>query len=139
MYGGLLSEWVQGIADGRFARIRNEIRQGEFVGEDADVIVRRLRGTRSANYRDGVLEISRRSVKGMVGTVFNHVANRARHTLYRENMDVIDGVMFSSILDDATCDECAGLDGEIYTFDEAVVIEESTTGPLDQDCRGTLS
>jgi len=77
-----------------FARVRDAIRQGFVEGQTTDQIVRRIRGTRANQYRDGILEISRRSAESVVRTAINHTANVARQELYKANDDLIDSWRF---------------------------------------------
>lgn len=140
MHGGLLNEWIEGMAFGRFQRLRSAIRTGISIGENTDQIVRRIRGRRANNYRDGVLDISTRSANRVVSTFYNHVANRAKLTLFDNNKDIIQFVVWTAVLDDVTCNQCAALDGEQYSLEDAAVIEESAGGPpLHPNCRCVLS
>lgn len=58
--GRLLKEWSESLEAGRMARIRDQIRIGMVEGQTTDEIVRRVRGTRARNFKDGILDISRR-------------------------------------------------------------------------------
>lgn len=103
LVGGLMSEWIEGLANGRYVRTRTAIRMGYSAGEGPDQIVKRIRGTRMANYRDGVAAVSRRATTAALTTLVNHVANRARVTLYGVNDDLVGFVQWTAILDDVTC------------------------------------
>lgn len=112
--GRLLKEWISSLEADAAARVRDQIRIGLVEGEDIDSIVRRIRGTRSLGYRDGVLEISRRNAAAVVRTAVNHTVSVAREAVYEDNADIIKGVEWSSTLDTRTCPECMGLDGKVF-------------------------
>lgn len=112
--GGLLREWVAGLEDGRMTRLRQAIRTSIALGESADKLVSRVRGTATANYKNGILDISRRSASAMVRTAVAHVASGAREAYYAENADIISGVQWVSVLDTKTSSPCRKLDGTIF-------------------------
>jgi SPP1 gp7 family putative phage head morphogenesis protein len=130
--GGLLEEWLQGLAEGRFARVRNELRRGVMAAEPVHGIVNRIRGTRNLNYRNGVARLSRTSAKALVQTATNHMANKARTTIFRANDAIVTGVMWTAILDDVTCSQCGGLDGEYFPLNEMPEV------PIHLNCRCLL-
>jgi SPP1 gp7 family putative phage head morphogenesis protein len=112
--GRLLSEWVEGLEAGRFARLRDAIRIGVVEGEGINEIVKRVRGTPSLRFKDGVLDISRRSAEAMVRTAVNHTTTAARNVTMEENAAELDGWRFVATLETTTCAICANLDGNIY-------------------------
>lgn len=115
--GALLHEWVAGLEEGRARRLRDAIRMGLVEGETTDQIVRRVRGTKALNYRDGVLDISRRSAEAVVRTAVNHTATRAREETYKANDELIKGIRWVSTLDARTSAVCRARDGKIYPVD----------------------
>src|SRR5215207_5040514 len=115
--GALLREWVAGLEEGRARRLRDSIRMGIVEGETTDQIVRRVKGTKALGYKDGVLEISRRSAEAMVRTAINHTATRAREDTYKENDDLISGIRWVSTLDSKTSPVCRARDGKVYPVD----------------------
>jgi SPP1 gp7 family putative phage head morphogenesis protein len=116
--GALLREWVAGLEDGRARRLRDAIRLGVVEGEATDQIVRRVRGTKALNYRDGVLDISRRSAEAVVRTAVNHTATRAREETYKANDDLIKGIRWVSTLDARTSAVCRARDGKVFPVDD---------------------
>jgi SPP1 gp7 family putative phage head morphogenesis protein len=112
--GALLKEWVAGLEDGRFRRLRDAIRIGVTEGETTADIVRRIRGTKALQYKDGVLDISRRSAEAMTRTAVNHTMVNSREQLYKDNADLIKGVRWVSTLDSRTTAVCRARDGEVY-------------------------
>lgn len=90
------------------------INLGLASGESTDQIVRRVRGTRDANYRDGALAAPRRQVEGIVRTAVNHATSAANEATYRANPGLVKGVRWVSTLDARTCIICAGRDGKVF-------------------------
>lgn len=116
--GRVLKEWGKDLEAAAFSKVRDAIRQGYVEGQTTDQIVRRIRGTRAAQYRDGVLEINRRSAESVVRTAINHTANTARQELYKANEDLIGSWRFVATLDARTTVLCASLDGKTFPIGE---------------------
>jgi SPP1 gp7 family putative phage head morphogenesis protein len=112
--GRVLKDWGNDLEAGAFAKVRDAIRQGFVEGQTTDQIIRRLRGTRANQFRDGVLEINRRSAEAVVRTAINHTANAARQELYKANADLIGSWRFVATLDARTTVGCAVLDGKTF-------------------------
>src|SRR5215216_6572417 len=80
--GALLREWIAGLEDGRARRLRDAIRMGVVEGETVDAIVRRVKGTKAFDFKDGILDISRRSAETITRTAVAHVSNAARQATF---------------------------------------------------------
>jgi SPP1 gp7 family putative phage head morphogenesis protein len=130
--GRLLSEWTSAMSDAKYARVRDAVRIGLVEGQTTDEIVRAIRGTASNGYADGIIEIDRRNAAALVRTAVNSVANSVKDTVFEENDDIIEGVQWTSTLDDATCLECGELDGE--EFD----LKDGPRPPAHVNCRCTI-
>lgn len=114
--GRFLREWLDGAEEAAAARTRDTIRQGFVEGRTTDQIVRTLRGTGAAGYRDGVLEISRRGAEAMVRTALTHTANTAAQAAWEANADVVKGWRFVATLDGRTTLICASLHGKKFAL-----------------------
>lgn len=119
--GYLLKPWVQGMEKARMDRIEQQIRIGLLEGEGTDKIVRRIRGSKAAGYRDGILDKSRRSTQSLVRTAVNQVSNVAAQETWKANSKYIKGWQFLATLDSRTTVTCAGLSGQVF---------EIGTGPM---------
>jgi hypothetical protein len=113
--GGLRRDWPRSGEEGRMALVRNAIRQGFLEGPTTDQIVRKIRGTRALQFKDGLLERSRRSVETMVRTALSHTAGTARGEVFTANADVIKAEKWVSVLDGRTSVPCRIRDGLQYT------------------------
>jgi len=112
--GKLLSEALTGIEAARAARIRDAIRMGFVEGETISQMVRRLRGTRTNKYADGLLEIDRRGAEALVRTAVNHTANFARQAVFEANADIVQEWQFLATIDGRTSAPCRGLSGKVF-------------------------
>lgn len=107
----LLEEIFTSLAAGKEEAIRGAIRLGMVEGETTSEMVRRLKGTRAAQYKDGVLEVSRRHAEAMTRTIVNHTSNQAMQATYKNNAEVVKGWTFVATLDGRTSLTCASLSG----------------------------
>lgn len=121
MDGHLLANWLDGAERGRIDRVSAAIRQGMLQGETTDQLVRRIRGTKAGGYRDGVLEISRRSAQSMVRTAVSHVSNTAAQHTWKANAHVVKGWQFLATLDSRTTPICGSLDGQTFEIGEGPI------------------
>lgn len=130
--GKLLKPFIQGWATTERTRVVNAIRQGFFEGQTNSEIIRAIRGTRSLQYKDGILAITDRNASSIVRTAVQHVATQARMETLKENSDVVQGVEWVSTLDSRTTPTCKSLDGKRFKIDEG------PRPPIHINCRSTV-
>ena len=129
--GKLLKEWVEDLTESQRRGIRDAVRMGMVEGESIDAISRRIRGTRALQYKDGIMEISRRGAQAMVRTAVNHTATQSREALYKNNDDIVKGVQWVSTLDGRTTPICQSRDGQVFP------VESGPRPPAHINCRST--
>lgn len=110
----LLEEIFTSLAAGKEESIRGAIRLGMVEGETISQLVQRLRGTKANQYKDGVLEVSRRHCETMTRTIVNHTSNQAMQAVYKNNAEVVKGWTFTATLDARTSITCASLSGTVW-------------------------
>lgn len=142
--GRLLREWGEALELGRMARIRDAVRMGFVEGKAISQIVREVRGTRTQNYTDGIIEIDRRHAESVVRTAVSHTAGFARDQLLAANADLVKGVVWRSTLDGRTSQPCRLRDGLRYTLEGHKPIGHKIPwlagpGRLHWNCRSTSS
>lgn len=115
--GKLLDEWVEDLTDSAKRNIRDVLRVGMVEGQSVDQMARRIRGTRAMQYRDGLMEISRRHAQAMVRTAVIGTADAARTMLYKENAELIAKVQWCATLDTRTCPVCGARDSQTFPID----------------------
>jgi len=113
--GRLLREWGDKLEEDTAAAVRSSIRRGLALGETTDQIVRRIIGSRSKGYADGILEARRGDVESVVLTASSHVENSVREEMYALNTDIFGSVLvWLGTLDSRTCPVCIVRDGKRY-------------------------
>lgn len=140
--GRLLKDWAEKLPDDRLIAVQNKIRVGFVEGKTNAEIVRDIRGTRAAQYADGVLDRSRREIQTVVQTAINHTAALAREKFYDANDDLVDVVRWRSTLDTKTTEWCRIRDNLKYTADTHKPVGHSVPwlggpGRIHWGCRST--
>ncbi|QNU15830.1 minor capsid protein [Thermomonas sp. XSG] len=130
--GMLLEPFIAAWTSASIERVEGVIRRGYFEGRTTEQIVRDVRGTKAANYRDGILEVNRRNARTVVHTGLQHVAHVARTETMKANADIVKGYRWVSTLDSRTSELCQSLDGR--TFD----LGEGPLPPAHPNCRSTV-
>lgn len=113
-------------------RVEGAIRLAAAQGQTTAQLVRTLRGTRAAKYRDGILHTTRRDMNLMGRTALQHIASQARAVTWRANADLVEGNKFVAVLDGKTSTLCRGLSGRVFPIDEG------PKPPLHLACRSVL-
>lgn len=116
-----MAQYLSGLSDARAKMIRDAVSLGYLESETTDQIVRRIRGTRSAKYADGLMEGSRRHIEGMVRTATNHMANVTQQRFLAANEAVVKGWLFHATMDGRTSITCASLNGKVFKVGEGPV------------------
>ena len=129
--GKYMAQWLGRMGPAAATRVIEAIQSGFTEGRTTDDIVRSIKGTAKNRYKDGVLEISRRSAQMVTRTTLNHTATVARGEFYEQNTDLIKGVRWVSTLDNRTSKICASRDGKVYD------VKDGPRPPAHPNCRST--
>lgn len=129
--GELLEPFVKDLSSRQIKRIGNAINVGRSQGETIDQIVRRVRGTKARNFRDGVIRKGLDDARTVVRTAVQHAATQARMNTWGE-LDV-DEYDYIATLDRKTSDKCKTFD-QIRTFK----IGKGPIPPVHPNCRSTI-
>jgi SPP1 gp7 family putative phage head morphogenesis protein len=114
MQGTPLSGWLSRLQEDEAHQIERHVRLGVLSGETIPQIVARIRGTKAANYADGVLATTKRGAEAVVRTSVNHVSNAARAEVWNANEDIVSGLRWTATLDGRTSEVCRSRDGEVF-------------------------
>ena len=109
--GAFASEWWEKQGEALTGRFAIQMRLGLLQGESIPDLVRRVRGTKTANFTDGVMNIPRNQAEALVRTSVLASGNSARLATFIQNKDLIDSVQWCSVLDSRTTIRCIALDG----------------------------
>lgn len=113
-------------------KARAWIQTGLQQGLTTDQIVRGLRGTKAANYSDGILTgQGQNAVATLVRTAATHTSTVARQESFKAMG--LDKYRFIATLDSKTSIQCAANDGKFFKIDEGPL------PPLHPNCRSTTA
>lgn len=130
--GQLLEPFVASWGSKALVRVEGAIRTGYAQGKTTDQIVRTIRGTKSANFQDGLLGgQTKREATAVVRTAIQHTSSSAQMSTYQANDDLVEGYQWLSTLDSRTTSQCRSLDGRIFKLGEGPV------PPIHINCRST--
>ncbi len=127
-----LKGWLGKMAANDVSRVEQQIRLGVLQGETIDQMVRRIRGSKAAGFKDGVLATTRREAEMIARTATNHVSTAARQATWEANSDIIKGVRWTATLDGRTSPVCQSRDGEVY------LVNKGPRPPAHPNCRSTV-
>ncbi len=115
--GGQLVDYLfSDIAENLRKKVEYVIRDGFSQGQTNQQIINRIKGRKSLDYKDGLLQSERYVIERQVRTARNHVGNAAYIDVYKalgyEYVKVV------ATLDGRTCKYCASVDGQVYHIDD---------------------
>jgi SPP1 gp7 family putative phage head morphogenesis protein len=131
--GFILDDWMTSLSAANQKNLTQVIQRGIVQGQTTQQITQAIRGTRAMNYKDGVMEVTRRQAEAITRSAVQHVANEARNQVFLENADLLDGVQFVATLDSRTTEICASLDGKVFKIGTA-----HPQPPMHVNCRSAL-
>jgi SPP1 gp7 family putative phage head morphogenesis protein len=128
--GDLLADFIKGWQNSVVKNVNGAIRVGYSQGQTTAQIVTKIRGTKSAGYKDGILTgKTRRETAAMVRTAVQHVSAQAREATWDANKDIVSGYTWVSTLDSRTTQICKSLDGRVFK------VGAGPTPPIHIGCR----
>lgn len=129
--GDLLEPWIKDFTTKETKRVSNAIRLGRTLGRTNQELVSELIGTKAQDYKNGILNITRRNASTVVRTSVQHVASAARQEVWEGNPKVIARYRFLATLDGETSATCRTLDGQEFDFGRGPI------PPVHPNCRST--
>lgn len=140
-----LNQWFDGLRQVDQNRLIEALQMGMIQGESVDDMMRRVAGTRSKGFSDGVLALTRLNAETVVRTAVNHVSNSARELFWDSNKDVIPFLRWTSTLDGRTSAVCRGRDGRVTSIgDEPIpdgepkLVPAEARPPAHPNCRSIM-
>jgi len=116
--GSLLDPFFDNMTKKSITRMQGLIRQGYAEGQTTEQILRRIRGTKAANYANGELATAYGDVNLVVRTALQHASSQARNITWNKNSDVIKGVRIVATMDAGTTVICRAEDGNVYPLNK---------------------
>lgn len=137
--GQLLKPFMKGWTKAQRDMVEGAIRNGAFTGATNAVILKTIRGTASAKFKDGLLGRTAAQFRAVVHTGVQHVSSVARMETYAANSDLVKKYRWSSTLDNKTTEICQSLDGREFEVGNGPIppahvnCRSSTVPVLDED------
>lgn len=129
--GDMLEPFVKNLSQREVLRVNQLVQKGYAEGWTNQDLIQGLRGTKARNFKDGLLQMSRRNAEATVRTSVQHVANTGRMATWEQNKDLVQGYKYVATLDAATTQICRSLDGRVFKLGEGPV------PPVHINCRST--
>jgi len=127
----LLEPWIKDFTNKEISRTSKAVRFGRSQGKTNQELVRQIVGTKARNYKDGILNTTRRNASTVVRTSTQHVASAARQETWEANRDIVKRYKFLATLDGDTSAICRSLDGQEFDFGKGAI------PPVHPNCRST--
>ena len=131
--GKLLKPFMADWTNTETKRVTGAIRKGYTQGQTNQQMIQAIRGTKAANYADGLLATSKRTAEAVVRTAVQHVAMTSRMETLQSNADVVNGYEWVSTLDGRTSSQCRSLDGRVFKMGKGPV------PPIHVRCRSSIT
>jgi SPP1 gp7 family putative phage head morphogenesis protein len=113
-------------------KVEYAIRDGFSQGQTNQQIINRIKGRKSLDFKDGLLQSERYVIERQVRTARSHVSN----TSYLQTYEALGftHIKFVSVLDGRSSFTCANLDQTMWKIDDPKIRRP----PLHPNCRSTL-
>ena len=129
----LLKNYLKAFSKEQAKAVSNAVSIGFYEGKTTQDIVRGIIGTKSQNFKDGTLNVSRTSASTMVRTALSHTSAVARNKTYEDNDDLVPYYEWVSTLDGRTSPTCRSRDGMVYK------VNKGPLPPAHYNCRSTTA
>lgn len=125
--------------DVRWSIIEPIINTAFVTGVSMSAVLSTLYGDKEVK---GALSAASNSLKARILTATDHIVNAARYNFYSDNDHLIMGYYWEAILDEKTCEICAGLSGKIRAIDKNSGLKTTLPAwaypPVHRHCRCIL-
>lgn len=127
--GLTIARWFEGLSSATVQRIERALRLGIAEGETLDGLIRRIRGSRANNYRDGILEATKRDASAIARTGLSQASTAARQLVWEANADIVLCLRWTSVLDGRTSAICQSRDGHVRPVSAGGTIPAEVSSP----------
>lgn len=127
--GKLLEPFIRDWSEAERTAVTGAIRLGAVQGQTTAQIIKTIRGSRTLNYADGLLDVTRRHAAAVVQTAIQHAGDAGRQATYSDNSDIVAEEQWVSTLDSHTTQICRSLDGLQFP------VNEGPRPPIHINCR----
>ena len=127
----LLKDYLSEFSTKQAKMVRDAVSMGFYEGQTTQQIVQGIIGTKSQNYKNGILNVTRTNASTMVRTALSHTAAVARNKTFEDNSDLIPYYEWISTLDGRTSPICRSGDGKVFK------VGKGPLAPHHYNCRST--
>lgn len=128
----LLDDLLADFTKNESKAVIDTLRASHFNGDSVPEMIKKIRGTKANNYKDGLLDTSRRHAEALARTGIQHAAVTARQEFGNANSDIIESKQFISVLDSRTSKQCQAIDHRIVPLDSPL------NPPFHVNCRTSV-
>ena len=116
------------------------MRIGITGGENLQSLIQRVRGTKAANFTDGIMKVAKNKAEALVRSSVAAVNNEALIKTYEANGDLFNGYQWLATLDSRTSDICKARSGLTWDMDFKPIGHGIgwTAPPAHFNCRSTV-
>lgn len=137
------AEWWSRQSEKLMNNFKDTIRQGWLRGETNAELLRRLTKNTDAG-GNPIFDLrmgTRRGAEAVIRSSVQQIANDAHMLVYRENANVVKGIMWVATLDQRTTPLCASLDGLVWDLDGKPIGHDRpyTPPPAHWGCRSVTT
>jgi SPP1 gp7 family putative phage head morphogenesis protein len=111
--GILMEKFADAYATTASARIMQAVSQGYANSASKDEVIKGIIGTKTLNYRDGLLQQLQRQGDAVTNTIIQHVAGATNEAVAKQ---LFDQYLWVSVLDSATTQICRSRNGNVYYY-----------------------
>lgn len=131
--GLTVEESLDALVETQKKYIEKKIKTAAAQNRSMTDTVKDIIGTKSQNYRDGLMSQLRNFGHEMVGSVIQFAANATNMAYLDKFQDYVTGYMWVSVLDNRTSATCRSLDGQVFKTGEGPV------PPAHPNCRSHIT
>jgi len=138
--GAPSSEWWSRQSSQLQRKFQDEMRVGILSGDTNAQLVRRVRGSKSFNFKNGIMQVSRRNAEALVRSSVQTSSNQARFEMMEANVNLIGSYRHVSTLDSRTSSVCIVRDGKRWKADTKEPLGHSLPfliPPIHWNCRSS--
>lgn len=130
--GKMLKPFLKDMSNRSMEQVALVIQSGYYQGETTSQIIRNIKGTRQAGFKDGTMHRVNRAISVATRTAVQHASVQAREQVWSNNRDIVKKVRWVSTLDGRTSAVCRSLDGREFPIDKGI------RPPAHPNCRSTI-
>jgi hypothetical protein len=130
--GAPSASWWQRQARGLQDKFAGAVNHGYLLGETNAQIARRVRGTKAAGFKDGLMSVKRREAEALIRTSVMTVSNQTRLNLIEDGIKtgILHGQQQLSTLDGKTTPICQIYNGRAWKMKNGMYIPHLHTLPF---------